>query len=138
MRYIIIAIFFLFATSGAMAKGSNKVSEKAAKSYLISLGHQNPGVVGSAIVGVIKMKQRYPCENYSDITVKLDELSTHNAIKNIRIKAFLASNFLKYPERYDWFKNGDFEEVVNSMALYTAQLNKHKANIQKESMSLAQ
>ena len=100
MKYILIFIFsIVISATTSFAQLSDKTADKAVKSYLISLNYSNPGIVESAIENIMVLKLYYPERDYSQIIQKLDELRLTNTQKNIRVKAFIAANYLKYPQQ---------------------------------------
>jgi hypothetical protein len=98
MKYILTFIFCLFiTTSASFAQSSDKSVDRAVKAYLTSLNSSNPGVVESTIENVMVLKVYHPEKDMSQIIQKLDELNLGKDTKTIRVKAFIAANYLKNP-----------------------------------------
>ncbi len=110
MKYILTFIFCLIiTTSASFAQSPDKSVDRAVKAYLTSVNSSNLGVVESTIENVMVLKLHYPEKDYSQIIQKLDELNLGNYPKTIRIKAFIAANYLKNPHfitdnfsKYPW------------------------------------
>lgn len=133
MKYILTFIFCLFiTTSASFAQSSDKSVDRAVKAYLTSLNSSNPGVVESTIENVMVLKVYHPEKDMSQIIQKLDELNLGNDSKIIRVKAFIAANYLKnphyitdnfstYPWQYKWTKinNPEFsaQKLFNKQAI---------------------
>ncbi len=127
MKYILTFIIFLIiTTSASFAQLSDKSVDRAVIVYLTNINSSNPGVVESAIENVMVLKLYYPETDYSQIIQKLDELNLGNGPKTIRVKAFIASNYLKNPHfitdnfstyswQYKWIKINNPELPVQEM-----------------------
>ena len=122
---------FVLTTSFAYGMGEGKSLALATDSYLTGLNHNNPGVVESAITNVMLLKLYHPEKDFSEITERLDELTLNNPEKMIRLKAFIAANYIKHPERFYWIKKGDYEEAVSFFELYSTKLQEMNYNLQK-------
>ena len=110
MKYILTFIFCLIiTTSASFAQSPDKSVDRAVKAYLTSINSSNLGVVESTIENVMVLKLYCPEIDYSQIIQKLDELNLGNYPKTIRVKAFIAANYLKNPHfitdnfsKYPW------------------------------------
>jgi hypothetical protein len=108
--FIIVSVVLLLA--GAVhAQSSDKVLKDATYAYFMCLNHPNYGVVESAVINIMKLKFVQPDRDYSKCLRKLEQLSKSGATKAIRIKAYVAVNYLKHPERFNWFKSGKYQEI---------------------------
>jgi hypothetical protein len=124
MKYIFTFLFCLiFSASTSFAQLSDTMLNKAVESYLTSLDYSNPGVVEGAIENVMVLKLYYPDKDYSKIIQKLDELTHVNNPKSIRVKAFIAANYLKNPN----FIEPDYSK-------YHQEYNLIRRNEQRESI----
>ena len=91
--------------------GQNNLNpEKINQNFIKGLTHENPGVVESSIKIVIFMKAAYPEADYSDIIDQLEDLITEGANKNIRLKALIASDYLRNFGQYNWLKDKKYSE----------------------------
>ena len=98
MKYILTFIFCLIiTTSASFAQSSDKSVDRDLSTYLTNLNSTIPGVVESTIENVMVSKAYYPEKDYSQFIQKLDELNIGNGPKTIRVKAFIAANYLKNP-----------------------------------------
>ena len=133
MKYILTFIFCLIiTTSTSFAQSSDKSVDRDLSTYLTNLNSTIPGVVESTIENVMVLKLHNPEKDYSQIIQKLDELNLGNDSKIIRVKAFIAANYLKnphyitdnfstYPWQYKWTKinNPEFsaQKLFNKQAI---------------------
>jgi hypothetical protein len=88
---------------------SEKSLERGTKNYLAALQRDNIGAKESAITNIMIMKLYFPQRNYTEVISKLTELCTEGSTKQIRYKAYIACNYLKHPERYNWIKKDSFD-----------------------------
>ena len=86
----------------------------APANYLQGLNHYNAAIAESAIYNVMLLKRYYPDLDFSKISIKLDDLAVNGQNKSIRIKAFIATNYIKNPEQYNWMEQGAFAEAVTA------------------------
>jgi len=128
--------FVLLAISFSFAQKPGPALQNAEKNYLIGLNHQNPGVVESAIINTMVLKLYYPEKDFSNIIIKLDNISLENPEKIVRVKAFIASNYLKHPDRFNWIEKGDYESAVKFFQLYSARLDKQMNNTGKTEITM--
>ena len=133
MKYILTFIFCLIiTTSASFAQSSDKSVDRDYSTYLTNLNSTIPGVVESTIENVMVLKLYNPEKDYSQIIQKLDELNLGNGSKTIRVKAFIAANYLKNPHfitenfsHYPWqaklikINNPELpvQELVNRIAI---------------------
>lgn len=110
LNIIFIAIFILVGI--VMSQQAVNIN-KAPKNYLQGLNHFVPGIVESSITGVMELKKYYPELDFSDIIKKLDDLAINGETREIRIKAFIATNYLKNPESFNWIKKGSFSDDIS-------------------------
>ncbi|KAA3608487.1 MAG: hypothetical protein D8M58_19620 [Calditrichaeota bacterium] len=134
MRKFTSAFTLLTLLAGlAVAQHNGSALQNAERNYLIGLKHSNNGVVESAIINTMILKTYHPEKDFSQITKKLDSLSLESPKKTIRLKAFIASNYLKHPERFNWIEKGDYEQAIQFFQLYSAkvdeQLNRKKTTV---------
>ena len=116
MKYFLTFIFCLvISTSASFAQISDKAGDKALKNYLIGLNHTNLGVVESAIENVMILNLNYPDGDYTKIIKKLDEMTLSNKQNNIRVKAFVAASYIKYPVEYNGIKQSHQKEDVKEL-----------------------
>lgn len=125
----------LLAFGFSIAQTQQKESIKAERNYLHALNHENSGVVESAIVKVMILKLHYPEKDYKQLIDKLDELSLEGSPMMIRVKASIARNYLKYPERFMWIANGDYEQTKDFFELYTERIEQ-QVNRNKTALSM--
>jgi len=98
MKYILTFIFCLIiTTSTSFAQSSDKSVDRDLSTYLTNLNSTIPGIVESTIENVMVLKVYNPEKDYSQIIQKLDELNLGNGSKTMRVKAFIAANYLKNP-----------------------------------------
>ncbi len=116
MKYFLTLIFCIaLSTSTSFAQTSNHSFDKIINSYLTGLNHSNPGVVESAIEKVMILKLYYPEQDYSQVTLKLDELKLENAKKTIQVKAFIAANYLKNPRQFNSVKKNNQKIAIKKL-----------------------
>lgn len=108
--YLIVITMFVM-TADAFAKINIKNPETILKCYEKSLTDENEGVVKSVILNIMKMKTVYPELEYSKIIKKLEKLSCESQFEQIRYKAYMAVNFLKYPEQLKWNLPARYEDL---------------------------
>lgn len=114
----ILSATLLLATF-VFANDSNANIEKINKNFLNDLKHENPGVVESAIKIVVFMKIKHPDADYGDIIDQLNDLTLEGTSNIIRLKAFIASDFLTNYNQYKWLKDVKYD---NSNHLFDAYL----------------
>ncbi len=68
------------------------------------------------------MKLYYSERNYENLADKLNQLITEGISKSIRVKSFIACNYLKHPERYNWIKADSFQNVSKFFELYSEKI----------------
>jgi len=128
--YTLIAVFAVLTfASNVFAQWNMERIQKAYCCYENSLNHPINGVVESAIINIMKMKLVCPDLDYRDLTKRLEKLSFEGNTKSIRYKAYIATNFLKHPERFKWIKPGSYEELNNFFARYEEKLAKQLQRI---------
>ncbi len=88
------------------------------KCYEKLLNHENEGVVKSTIQNIMKLKTVYSNLNYSKVMKKLGELSIQSKSKKIRYNAYIAINFLKYPDQLEWNLPETYEELDDFFSNY--------------------
>lgn len=110
--YLLVVTMFI-AASDAFAQWSDKTVKKALKCYETNLKHENYGVVKSSISNILKIKVIYPERNSSKIVEKLEKLSFESKSGSVRYDAYVAANFLKYPEQFNWDLPDKYEELDN-------------------------
>lgn len=128
----LISAFVLTATF-VYGMGEGKSLAMATESYMTGLNHENQGVVESAITNVMLLKLYHPEKDFTEILARLDELTVNNPDKMVRLKAFIASNYIKHPERFNWIKKGDYEDAVAFFEMYSTKLQEMNYNIKKDS-----
>ncbi len=129
MRKIIITLSIIFITAGlSAAQTTSRSFQNAEKNYLKGLRHVNQGVVESAIINTMILKLYHPQKECKQIIEKLDSLSLENPEKTIRLKAFIASNYLKHPEQYNWIEGGDYEQAIKFFHMYSKRLEEQVTN----------
>ena len=98
MKYLLTFILFLIiSTSASFAQSSADSVDTDLSTYLTNLNSTIPGIVESNIENVMVSKVYHPEKDYSQIIQKLDELNLGDGPKTIRVKAFIAFNYLKNP-----------------------------------------
>ena len=93
------------------------------KNLVKALNHHNHGVVESAIRVVILMKIQYSDADYDNIIDQLDELVVKGANKNIRLKALIASDYLRNFEQYGWLKDKDYSKGDEVFDAYLSKMS---------------
>ena len=84
----------------------------APANYLRGLNHSNTAIAESTIFNVMLLKRYYPKLDFTKINKKLDDLAINGPNKSIRVKAFIATNYIKNPEQYNWIEQGAFSEAA--------------------------
>lgn len=132
-KYLTISAIFMlmFSTYDVYAQLSDKQLAKAEQAYLFSLSLDNQGAVESAIIHIMKMKCLYPKHDYTALIEKLNEVAACAPEKITRLKAYVAGNYLKYPERFNWIRNNDYLEVESFFNRYALEVEKQVQNIQE-------
>ncbi len=116
MRQFLTTLTLIVLTAGiGTAQPPSKSLQNAEKNYLTGLRHSNRGVVESAIIQTMKLKQFHPQKDFTELIKALDSLSIESREKPIRIKAFFASNFLKQSQQDNLFTKNDFEGLADIM-----------------------
>ena len=108
--YTIVISLMLIGTVFAQKPRVN--ISNAAANYLQGLNHDNAAIAESAIYNVMLLKRYYPNVDFSKISAKLDDLTVNGQNKSIRIKAFIATNYIKNPDQNNWMEQGAFAEAV--------------------------
>lgn len=107
---IIFLVAILSGVSMSFAKEKPSAVERATDNYLVGLRLNNEGVMESAIFNIIKLKLVYPYLDYTKLAVALDSIAENSGNKVIQRKAYLASMYVKYPERFNWITNKTYVE----------------------------
>ena len=92
--------------------------EKGTANYLQALHQRNDGLVESAMINLIKMKNRYPDLDYSQIIDQLRYLVKHGSTPSLRFLAYFTGLYLDDPETFGWLLQGDYEFVIDSAYLF--------------------
>jgi len=116
------------------AQSIDKEMKNAACAYFMCLNHSNSGVIESAIVNIMKLKFFNPDIDYTKCIYKLEQLSKSGQTKFIRVKAYVAANYLKHPERFNWFKSGLYQEISTFFDEYSEKIS---ASVREDSKPLA-
>ncbi len=116
MKYFLTFIFCLvISTSTSFAQSSDQSFDKVAKAYLTGLSYSNPGVVESTIENIMILKLYYPEEDFSQVISKLEKLTLGNAKKTIRVKAFIAANYLINPQQFNVVKKRNQKLAIKKL-----------------------
>ena len=67
-------------------------------SYVRALFHDNPGVVESAMMCLVKLKMQYPEVCCKQELAQIDYLTTNGLTPSVRYRAFVSGLYLRYPE----------------------------------------
>lgn len=110
LLYVIVVSMFVI-TADAFARNGSLKPEKVLNCYEKSLDHENQGIVASTILNIMKLKTVYPELNYSKTIKKIEELSLKSKSKKIRFSAYIAVNFLKYPNQLEWKLPESYKEL---------------------------
>lgn len=130
-KMLTIAATIVLMATFTFAQDAPTSLDNATENYLTGLNHHNNGVVESAITNVMLLKMYHPEKDFSVVTKKLDELTLKGPDKMVRLKAFIAANYIKHPERFNWIEKGDYEDAVAFFELYSARLEEMQYNINK-------
>lgn len=120
---IIVAVTLMLLFTDVFADPGRNSTPKLIECYLQALNHSNQGVVESAIINVMKLKLNRPDADYRKIIKCLDKMVKENPNKIVRIKAYIAASYLKYPERFNWINTTSYEETDRLFNLLTEKLN---------------
>ena len=107
---------------------SEKAIERASANYYKALQSDNEGMIESAMTNIMIMKLYFPDKDYDQFIIKLSELTTEGTTKQVRYKAFIACNYLKHPERYNWIKKDTFQATSDFFNLFSEKLAKQLEN----------
>jgi hypothetical protein len=120
MRQFLTTLILIILTAGiGIAQPPSKSLQNAEKNYLTGLRHSNRGVVESAIIQTMKLKQFHPQKDFTELIKALDSLSIKSSKKPIRIKTFFASNYLKQSQQDNLFTKNDFKDLADIMDAFT-------------------
>ena len=111
------------------ASENSGVVTKAATNYLIALGHANNGVVESAIMNVMRMKLEYPDYDYAEIIKALEKVSAKSSNAVTKRKAYIASVYLMYPDRFNWIKKSTAEKNNAFFELLATRIEMQEQNL---------
>jgi hypothetical protein len=111
MRTFLRTVTALLVLTTLTFAGQKEVDTKIInKNLLRGMNHGNPGLVESAIRVAVLMKIKYSDADYDDIIDQLDELVLEGTNNNIRLKALIASDYLRNFKQYRWLKDKDYSE----------------------------
>lgn len=113
---------------------SDQSLQRASINYYFALNRENTGIVESAITNIMIMKLYFPEQNYEKFITKLTELSTDGKSKQIRYKSYIACNYLKHPERYNWIKKDTFQATSDFFNLFSEKLAKQLEKTENTSL----
>ena len=122
---IIVSMYFI--TADAFAQWNEKSVKKALKCYEENLTHKNYGIVKSSIQNIMKLKVVYPEMKFSKAIKKLEKLSFGAESKIVRYNAYVAANYLYYPEQFQWDLPDSYEELDSFFQNYEFIFDKHIA-----------
>ena len=132
---VLTSIFVLFAANILFAKEYTKNVTRAADNYLVALNHWNSGVVGSAIMNIMKLRTEYPELNYTKLAESLEKISLNSEDQVTRRKASIAALYLRHPERFTWIKKGTYQENNAFFELLALKIEMQEQNIQTKLVS---
>lgn len=110
---IFLSFMLVIFTSNLHSQDSSQTCslEKVMDSYCRSLDHANQGVVESAIIQVMIMKNVHPDLDYGRLKSSLHGLIRQGATRAIKLKSYLALSYLENPDWFHWIKENDFKEA---------------------------
>jgi hypothetical protein len=108
---LIIAVLIVYpslAQENAQTKAP-QITEKqrvemAIKNYKKALESENPGMVESAVINIMKLKHQYPTYDYSALIEPLTTLENTDESESIKFMSYIVKNYLEHPERYSWLE----------------------------------
>ncbi len=83
-----------------------KQLEKGMDNYLQALLHNNCGLMESAMINLLKMKDHYPDLDYSQIIDQLHYLAEQGPTQSLRFLAYFTSHYLEDSENFKWLLQG--------------------------------
>jgi len=120
----LIAVSIYVITADAFAGNDLKNPNAILKRYEQLLSHENEGVVKSSIQNIMKLQTVYSELNYSKVIQKIEELSIKSESKKIRYNAYIAVNFLKYPNQLEWNLPDTYQELDEFFINYEINFDK--------------
>jgi hypothetical protein len=105
----LVLLIALAMVSSVFAQPRDPIA-RGMDNYLAALESKNNGLVESAIVNIIKLKMTYPQLDYSKITAKLGQLVQATSDQAIRYEAYIAWQYLEYPERFNWLQTSNNQQ----------------------------
>jgi hypothetical protein len=126
---VITSVFVLFAANILFAEEYPTNISRAVDNYLAALNHSNPGVVGSAIINIMKLKTEYPDLDYTKLVETLKKTSLNSKNQVTRRKAYIAALYLRHPERFNWIKKGTYEENNAFFELLALRIEMQEQNL---------
>ena len=112
IKFYITVLIFPALFAGVFAQQQDPI-ERGIDNYLMALKSNNPGLVESAIINIIKMKMVHPQRDYSKIMDQLDRLTQRASKKYVRYEAYIALGYLQYPENFNWIQVNDDQPINN-------------------------
>jgi len=123
---LLVVIDFAIGQNAAYSSKTNntqaEIWQRAIENYLCGLQRANLGVVESAMINLMKLRTVYPEGNYEDILSELDRLQEEGQTNSIRVMAFIAGNYIKFPDRFTWLDQNNLELMDNTLATVSARL----------------
>lgn len=117
LTYLIIVTMYVI-TADAFAACNVQNPKTVLKCYEKSLDHENQGIVISVIQNIMKLKTVCPELKYSNVIDKLEKLALKSESKLVRYNAYMAFNFLKYPDQLQWDLPDSYEELDDFFQKY--------------------
>lgn len=122
LTYLIIVSMHLI-TANVFASSDVQNPKTIMNCYENSSNHENEWVVKSTIQNIMKLNTVYSELNYSKALKKLQELSVKSESKKLRYNAYIAINFLKYPDQLKWNLPDTYEELDDFLSNYEIKLD---------------
>jgi len=128
---ILASIFFtLLLTINIFASKSTKC-DLAKMNYMKALESGYQSMIESAVINIMKLKMATPSEDFSELAEKLDQISKENSSKFICYEAYIVSNYLKFPERFNWIKAENSIQKEEFFNQFSKKLKRQLQNINR-------
>ncbi len=106
-----LSLLFVALLSVGLAAQSAENLKNAPKNYEKALKSGNAGMVESAIFHSLKFMLFYPQEDVAKLKKQITRLVKEGETRNIRYKAYLASQFLNNPDLLATIEKEDYKDA---------------------------
>jgi hypothetical protein len=126
--YQTLTIFVLLASVAVAQPTKEELLQLAPANYARALLSDNEGMQQSAILNVMRLKLEYPDINCDTVCIPLTQLVNESENQSIRFMAYIAGQYMKHPERFQWINKTTLEKQPEFFELFAEKVGQQVAN----------